>query len=289
MEYTSRVQRRKQRQQQNLKTQDGVAELIDLEITKEMPITVQLPIDSTQIGMRQTNRQQKKINELVTEMNPLPEQQLVDDTNLEILKKITIVTPPQTLADDLEYEQAATKFSEAAQQLNALISDLQKNKRKKTTLAKSSNQSTNASVNHNHSMFDLELAQTQELPVFSQFHSQINEELVATKALEVELNEIEATKLVVVTESDESTIKHESAAEIGENAEELTFDYKKMSEDASEMAEKSENKQELAEQIAKDRFINKILIATLIFLSVAVIITLGIGLSIIFLNQNSLG
>ncbi|MGL4972834.1 MAG: hypothetical protein ACRC6H_06795 [Culicoidibacterales bacterium] len=136
MEYTSRVQRRKQLQQQNLETQDGVAELIDLEITKEMPITVQLPIDSTQIGMRQTNRQQKKINELVTEMNPLPEQQLVDDTNLEILKKITIVTPPQTLADDLEYEQAATKFSEAAQQLNALISDLQKNKRKKNDTSK---------------------------------------------------------------------------------------------------------------------------------------------------------
>ncbi|MGL5383139.1 MAG: hypothetical protein ACRDD4_04850 [Culicoidibacterales bacterium] len=289
MEYTSRVQRRKQLQQQNLKTQDGVAELIDLEITKEMPITVQLPIDSTQTGMRQTNRQQKKINELVAEMNPLPEQQLVDDTNLEILKKITIVTPPQTLADDLEYEQAATKFSEAAQQLNALISDLQKNKRKKTTLAKSSNQSTNASVNHNHSMFDLELAQTQELPVFSQFHSQINEELVATKVLEAEINEAEATKLVVVTESDESTIKHESVAEIGENTEELTFDYKKTNEDASEMAQKSENTQELAEQIAKDRFINKILIATLIFLSVAVIITLGIGLSIIFLNQNSLG
>ncbi|MGL5530928.1 MAG: hypothetical protein ACRDCZ_02920 [Culicoidibacterales bacterium] len=289
MEYTSRVQRRKQLQQQNLKTQDGVAELIDLEITKEMPITVQLPIDSTQTGMRQTNRQQKKINELVAEMNPLPEQQLVDDTNLEILKKITIVTPPQTLADDLEYEQAATKFSEAAQQLNALISDLQKNKRKKTTLAKSSNQSTNASVNHNHSMFDLELAQTQELPVFSQFHSQINEELVATKVLEAEINEAEATKLVVVTESDESIIKHESVAEIGENTEELTFDYKKTNEDASEMAQKSENTQELAEQIAKDRFINKILIATLIFLSVAVIITLGIGLSIIFLNQNSLG
>ncbi|MGL5917568.1 MAG: hypothetical protein ACRCZC_07695 [Culicoidibacterales bacterium] len=285
MEYTSRVQRRKQLQQ--LESKSGVEELIDLEITKEMPITIQIDAEQSKEVTRQANRQQKQINELVEEIHPLTVESPIDDTNLEILKKVTIIGQPQTLADDVEYKQAVTKFSEATQQLSVLIGDLQKNKRKKVTLSKVGQ--TDEELPRN--MFDLELAQTQEMPMLSQFHSKVNGEQVETQALQEELKVgigQEHTQPIEEIQGAQNQKKLENLAESEEITKELTFNYKNIEELPKEEPEGPENSPELEKQIAKDRFINKLLIATLIFLSVAVIITLGIGLSIIFLNQNSL-
>lgn len=72
---------------------------------------------------------------------------------------------------------------------------------------------------------------------------------------------------------------------LAEETKELNLDYKKEVEPVMIATNSREEDGEIAQQIARDRFVNKILIATLVFLSVAVIITLGIGLSIIFLDQ----
>lgn len=281
MEYTSRVQRRQQQKQQPV-TEDGlqsVESLIDVETTKEMPITMQIPVQHLGGNTRQTARQQKQIDQLVEELHPLTQETPAADTNLEILKRINIVTPPSELESDVEYGAAQTKFAEATQQLHSLMGDLQRTKRRKQT------QSVTIEPEQPRTMFDLELAHTQELTGLPQLHSQVASETVATNELTQVLASVEVSPIPLpepITEENP-----ENAEKATEATKELTFNYKKTDEVVEPEVESVKIVDEVGAQIAKDRLINKILIATLIILSVAVIITLGIGLSIIFLDQSN--
>ena len=288
MQYTSRMQRRQQLQQQTELNEQSVEKLIDLEITKEMPVNVSLAIEQTASQSRQMIRNQKQIDQLVEELHPLTTEAPVDDTNLEILRQINIVTPVSTasLEQDHEYEAAATKFSEATQQLQSLLGDLQKKRRQRKSLVTPSQKTMTPEEQAQRVMFDLEVAKTQELPVWPQLHSQGKQESEATQALQAEL------QANVKHENGETHVEREQGVEqrdkeekLAEETKELNLDYKKEVEPVMIATNSREEDGEIAQQIARDRFINKILIATLVFLSVAVIITLGIGLSIIFLDQ----
>lgn len=295
MQYTSRVQRRQQLQQQPKLDEQSVEKLIDLEITKEMPVNVAISVEQTASQSRQTLRNQKQINQLVEELHPLTAEEPIDDTNLEILRQINIIPPVASLEQDGEYEAAATKFSEATQQLQSLLGDLQKNRRqRKTEDTIPTEHKKEQSPTGERVMFDLEMAKTQELPVWPQLHTQGKQLTEATQALQTEL-QLEANQKPEVEE--ESSHKSEQLQprqlqEVQQNqheqTKELTFDYKKTEQMAIASPDKREEEREIAKQIARDRLINKILIATLVFLSIAVIITLGIGLSIIFLDQGGL-
>lgn len=288
MQYTSRVQRRQQLQQQTELNEQSVEQLIDLEITKEMPVNVSIAVEETASQSRQSIRNQKQINQLVEELHPLTVEAPVDDTNLEILRQINIVPTVAALEQDQEYEVAATKFSEATQQLQTLLGDLQKNRRQRK--ATESQLTPQPEAAGERMMFDLEMAKTQELPVWTQLHSQNQQEVTATQALQTELATQPVTQQPVTQQPVPKPVVAAEAQQVKnqEQTQELTFDYKKQDESESRAPKNREEDGEMAKQIARDRFINKILIATLVFLSIAVIITLGIGLSIIFLDQGGL-
>ncbi|MGL5296743.1 MAG: hypothetical protein ACRDAO_07375 [Culicoidibacterales bacterium] len=278
MNYTSRVQRRQQLAQQQGTDLETVEALIDLEVTKEMPLTVQIPVDS-QVQSRQQLRQQKQMNQLVEEIQPFAEQEAVADTNLEILKRVRITTNEkleQTVAkQDIEYEQAQTKFIAATQQLQALIGDLHQKRRElpKATQADTLNQRV---------MFDLELAQTQEMPVLAQLHSQLQQDLEDTQHIEQLLEEqqtlpqqpIEFETTETLDQQCETVVDPESISKeaFREQAETHTIGDDKLT---------NINQGVVATSDRRDRLINILLVSTLIVLTIAVIITLGIGVSLI--------